>query len=165
MELIKLIQKKSKIKKLLKDVPDGSKKDKLRDELNKLDKAQVSAVAALKKARVTKSYANTYGEDTARTFKVVDEGVKTLTYGYINSLYEAGKITADEKKKIMKKAEDAGKAEAKAVVKKAEALTKQVGTDKKDIADKKEEMEKEIEAKKKAWAEVQKKAKAEGIAL
>jgi hypothetical protein len=164
-ELIKLISKKNKIRKLLKNIPEGPKKDKLRAELNDLDKQQVTAVADLKKARTVKSYASTYGEEMAKKFKVEDS-VQSIAFDYINSLYEAGKMTADQKEKVMKKAEGAGKAEAKGVVKKAEEIAKKVGaadSDKKaQIMDK---MKSEIEAKKKAWEDVKKKAEAEGIKI
>ena len=164
-ELIKLISKKNKIRKLLKNIPDGAKKDKLRAELNDLDKQQVTAVADLKKARTLRTYAGTYGSEFAKNMSV-DDSVKSIAFDYINSLYEAGKMTADQKDKVLKKAESAGKAEAKGVVKKAEEIAKKVGAvdgDKKaQIMDK---MKAETEAKKKAWEDVKKKAEAEGITL
>lgn len=164
-ELIKLISKKNKIRKLLKNIPNGAKKDKLRAELNDLDKQQVTAVADLKKARTLRTYAGTYGNEFAKNMKV-DDSVKSIAFDYINSLYEAGKMSADQKEKVMKKAEGAGKAEAKGVVKKAEEIAKKVaavdGDKKAQIMDK---MKAEIEAKKKAWEDVKKKAEAEGITL
>lgn len=163
-ELIKLISKKNKIRKLLKNVPDGAKKEKLRAELNDLTKQQVQAVADLKKARTAKSYANTYGSEMADKFKV-DDSVKTIAYGAIDSLYEAGKITADQKEKMMKKAESAGKAEAKGVTKKAQEIAKKVAEDPKKKEQIMDKMKSEIEAKKKAWEEVKKKAEAEGIKI
>ena len=164
-ELIKLISKKNKIRKLLKNIPDGAKKDKLREELNDLDRQQVTAVADLKKARTMKTAANTYGTDMADKFKV-DDSVKSIAFDYINSLYEAGKMTADQKDKVMKKAESAGKAEAKGTVKKAQEIAKKMAeapADKKKAA--LDKMNAETEAKKKAWEDVKKKAEAEGIKI
>ena len=165
LELIKLIQKKIKIKKLLKTIPDGEKKDKLRAELNALDKAQVSAVADLKKARSVKKYANTYGDDVASKLKVEDSEMRQ--FASTLDLFEAeGKISAEEKSKIMKKAEEAGKAEGKAVEKQAEQIAKKMAEadpEKKKAAE--DKMNAEIEKKKAVWAEVQKKAEAAGIKI
>lgn len=165
LELIKLVQKKMAIRKLLKTVTDGAKKEKLRAELNALDKAQVAAVADLRKARVTKKYANVYGDDVSAKFKV-----ESFEFGRFENTLDvfeaAGKISADEKAKILKKAEDAGKAEGKAVEKQAEQIAKKMAEadpSKRKAAE--DKMTAEIEKKKAAWEEVKKKADAAGIKI
>lgn len=164
-ELIKLIQKKMKIKKLLKNVPDGEKKEKLRQELNNLTKQQVAAVAELKKAREARKWTTKYGDELGGKVKTESEDLDQIKK-YLDVFEAKGKISAEDKEKIMKKAESQGKSEGKSQADKAKGIAdKLASADKSKQKDAIEKMDKTIEAKKKAWEDVKKKAEAAGITL
>jgi hypothetical protein len=180
-ELLKIVDKKEKIKKLLKNVPEGPKKEKLRAELNNLKHSQVNAVAQLKKARVTKEVGIRYSKPD----QVVRQEVKQVkdSYNYendedileniyfeglskiVNILEAKGKISAEQKEKIMKQAESKGKAEGKSLASKAQSIAKKISQNPDKKAEALDSLKQKAESEKEAWKKLKQKAEEKGITL
>jgi hypothetical protein len=151
-ELIKIYQKKQAVKKMIGKLPDGPKKDGLRDQLDGMTRDQVRATAQIKLAQSMKSAAKT------------DESTEDKFSFYLNLAEKA--MSADEKEKEIEKAKDEGEAKGKGLADKAKEIgnkLKDAGADKKkEVLDK---LKSKAEANKKEWEKVKAKAKAVGVAL
>jgi hypothetical protein len=164
-ELIKIAQKKKEAKALLSKVPEGKKKEALRDKLNSMRRDEVRAIAQIKSQQSMKKSA-TKKEGSGSAKGSAKESALDAFSSYLDLYESKGKITAAQKEKIIDQAKDQGAAKGEQIASKAKALDAKVKEmepeKKKETIDK---LKATADKNKKEWETVKKKAEEAGVKL